>query len=248
LGAVARALVAAKDPRVSESEFEGRKTWHAVLRTTPNRWYGDYDRLDVMVDQETGIVLRVLYTLRGEFESELRVLRLVVDRPLPRGTFALRFPRGEEVLRSDQGFRGIPLARASSIVGYQPLVPDRVPNGYHLAEVAVARTPTSNGPADNPPSRDVVSLSYRRGFDQFIVTTRRRGGGSWRDPLGPPPGLTAHPEPVRLHGGALDGVRARLDVDPRTTPHVWALTPDLVVTVSGDLSRGELLDVAQSLR
>ncbi len=58
----------------------------------------------------------------------------------------------------------------------------------------------------------------------------------------------AHPEPVALHGGALDRVAGHLDVDPRTIPHVWALTPKLVVTVSGDLSRAELLEVVQSLR
>ena len=247
LGAVVRALVAARDPRVSETVFEGRKAWHVVLPTEPNRWYGDYDRLDLTIDQETGVVLRAVYSLRGKVESELRVERLVVDRPLPPKTFVLRFPRGREVLRSDEGFRRVPLERVSSIVGYQPLVPNRLPDGYRLSEVAVAREPAPSNP-DNPPSRDVVSLSYRRGFDQFLVTTRRRGGGRWHDPLGPPPGLTAHPQPVKLHGGALDGITGQIDVDPRTTPHVWALTPKLVVTVSGDLSRDELLEVAQSLR
>jgi hypothetical protein len=247
LGAVVRALVAAKDPRVGETVFEGRKAWHVVRTTQPNRWYGDYDRLDVTIDQETGVVLRALYTLRGKLEGELRVERLVVDRPLPPKMFVLRFPRGQEVLRSGQGFRRVHLERVSSVVGYDPLVPERLPEGYRLTEVAVAREPASSNP-DNPPSRDVVSLSYRRGFDQFLVTTRRRDGGRWRDPLGPPPGLTAHPKPVTLHGGALDGITAQLDVDPRTIPHVWALTPRLVVTVSGDLSRDELLAVAQSLR
>jgi hypothetical protein len=232
---------------VTETVFEGRSAWHVVLRTEPNRWYGDYDRLDVTIDQETGVVLRALYTLRGKVESELRVERLVVDQPLPPNTFVLRFPPGREVLRSDDGFRRVPLERVSSVVGYRPLVPERVPAGYRLNEVAVAREPTPSNP-DNPQSRDVVSLSYRRGFDQVLVTTRRRGEGRWRDPLGPPPGLTAHPQPVTLHGGALDGIAGQIDVDPRTTPHVWALTPKLVVTVSGDLSREELLAVAQSLR
>lgn len=32
-----------------------------------------------------------------------------------------------------------------------------------------------------------------------------------------------------------------------TAPHVWALTGTLVVTVSGDLTRAELIDVAGSL-
>jgi hypothetical protein len=248
LGSVVRSLVAARDPRLSEAVFEGRKAWHVVLPTEPNRWYGDYDRLEVTIDQETGMVLRAVYTLRGRVEGELRVERLVVDRPLPQRTFVLRFPRGREVLRSDEGFRRVPLARVSSVVGYQPVVPEHVPDGYRLSEVFVAREPSSDERADNPPSRDVVSLSYRRGFDQFLVTTRRRGNGHWRDPLGPPPGLTAHPQPATLHGGVLEGSSGQLDVDPRTIPHLWALTPKLVVTVSGDLTRDELLAVAQSLR
>lgn len=37
-------------------------------------------------------------------------------------------------------------------------------------------------------------------------------------------------------------------IAPRTVPHVWALTDELVVTISGDLSRVELIRVAESLR
>ena len=249
LGAVVRVLVAADDPRVRTTVFEGRKAWRVALPTQPNRAYADYDRLDVTIDQKTGIVLRAVYTLHGKFRSELRVVRFAVDRPLPPKTFRLVFPRGEEVLRSDEGFRRVPLRRAASTVGYAPLVPHSVPAGYRLADVAVARKPANAAQLDEePPSRDVVSLSYRRGFDEFLVTTRRRGSGTWRDPLRPPQGSTGHPQRVRLHGGALDGITAELDVDLRTTPHLWALTPTLVVTVSGDLARDELLAVAQSLR
>jgi hypothetical protein len=248
LGSIVRILVAARDPRVTETVFEGRKAWQVALPTEPNRAYADFDRIDVTIDQETGIVLRAVYTLHGELQSELRVERFVVDRPLAPSTFRLRFRPGAEVLRSDEGFRRVSLARAPSVVGYGPLVPERVPDGYRLAEVAVARRSDTAQQVENPPSRAVVSLSYRRGFDQFLVTTRRRGSGHWRDPLGPPTGLQAHPESVTLHGGALDGVTAQLEIDPRTTPHLWALTPTLVVTVSGDLTRDELLAVAQSLR
>jgi hypothetical protein len=248
LGSIVRILVAAKDPRVTEVVFDGRKAWQVALPTEPNRAYADFDRLGVTIDQETGIVLRAVYTLQGKLESELRVQQFVVDRPLPPSTFRLRFARGAEVLRSDEGFRHVPLGRAASVVGYQPLAPGRVPGGYRLAEVAVARKPATAAQVENPPSRGVVSLSYRRGFDQFLVTTRKRGAGRWRDPLGPPTGLQAHPQPVTLHGGALDGITAELEIDPRTTPHLWALTPKLVVTVSGDLTRDELLAVAQSLR
>ena len=47
--------------------------------------------------------------------------------------------------------------------------------------------------------------------------------------------------------GALGGHDGELVIDPLTSPHVWALTEDLVVTVSGDLTHDELLEVAESL-
>jgi hypothetical protein len=36
-------------------------------------------------------------------------------------------------------------------------------------------------------------------------------------------------------------------IDPLAIPHVWVKTDRLVVTVSGDLSREELIRVAESL-
>jgi hypothetical protein len=92
----------------------------------------------------------------------------------------------------------------------------------------------------------VVSLSYRRGLDQVLVTTRLRGTGDWRDPLASPQGFVDHPQTVTL-AGALAGTDARVVLSPQATPHLWALTDRLVVTVSGDLSRSELTRVADSL-
>ncbi len=55
------------------------------------------------------------------------------------------------------------------------------------------------------------------------------------------------PEPIELRSGALAGAQAQLQIDPRTVPHVWILGEELVVTISGDLSRDELRAVAESL-
>jgi hypothetical protein len=93
----------------------------------------------------------------------------------------------------------------------------------------------------------VVSLSYRRGLDQFLVTMRLRGTGTWTDPLASPEGFVDHPQVVTLASGALAGAAAQLVVSPNTTPHLWAQTDRLVVTVGGDLSRGELVKIAGSL-
>lgn len=45
----------------------------------------------------------------------------------------------------------------------------------------------------------------------------------------------------------LDGQTVELLVDPLAITHLWGLTDHLVLTVSGDLTGGELLEVAASL-
>jgi hypothetical protein len=137
-------------------------------------------------------------------------------------------------------------------VGYAPLVPAHVPDGYELAEVAVASEAAPTGvEAGNPISRNVVSLAYRRGLDRFVVTTRvRKVPGFqdlWDDPLGTGEGFRDEPQRVRLAGGALDGTQAELLIAPRNTPHIWAKTDKLIVTIAGDLTGAELVTVAESL-
>jgi hypothetical protein len=161
-------------------------------------------------------------------------------------------------MRSDDGFRRVELGEAASIVGYAPLVPASVPDGYELAEVAVARDAAPTGAeAANPRSRMVVSLSYRRGLDQFLVTTRLTRVPAegepelplarlWGDPLATGEGFVDEGERLTIRRGALEG-EAELVLSPRGIPHLWALTDDLVVTVAGDLSRAELIQVTESL-
>jgi hypothetical protein len=208
----------------------------------------DYDRLRITVDAATGVPVHVVGTLRGRFRFELRVEHLVVDARLPAGVFALRFSPGKEVLHQDDGFRRVDLADAGARLGYAPLVPHTKPSGYAFDVAAVAgQSPAAATAVPNPPSRRVFSLSYRRGFDQFVVTTRVRGSGRWRDPFRVV-GVPVHHERIRLRAGALAGVSADVVIDARTVPHLWAQTRTIVVTVSGDLSRDQLLAVAQSLR
>jgi hypothetical protein len=145
-------------------------------------------------------------------------------------------------------------------VGYSPLVPAHVPEGYELAEVAVAGEAFPTGAeAGNPVSRNVVSLAYRRGLDRFIVTTRLSHVPApgepelspeelWSDPLATGEGFRDEPERIQLSHGSLEGIEAELLIVPRNTPHIWALTDKLVVTVAGDLTRAELLAVAESLQ
>jgi hypothetical protein len=254
-GAFVRALLAAHDPAVRETMHEGRPAWRLEVSAPVNRIVPEFtgDRFAIWVDQETGIPVRVLETKNGRALAELRIEKLVVDRPLGADTFTIEFAEDAEVTRSDSGFRRIELDEAVARVGYNPLVPAWLPEGYRSAEVAAL--PGTGSPTGveggNPPSTDVVSLSYRRGLDQMLVTTRRRDVAgwphAWSDPLATGEGYRDRPESVILGRGTLSGVEAKLLLVPRNVPHLWALTDELVVTVSGDLSRAELVRVAESL-
>ena len=264
-GAVVRAFLAAKDPRVKEVTYGGRPAWQLDMAVAPNLIVVELgvsaDHLSITVDQQTGIPVKIVEKFQGRFLSESRIEKLAVDRDLPPGTFTLDLPPDLKLEHRDFGFRRVPLARVESIVGYAPLVPAWVPEGYELTEIAVAResgypTGVEGG---NPPSEGVLSLSYRRGLDQFLVTTRlsrivapgepqRPPEELWSDPLATGEGFVDEPERITLSDGALAGGEAELLIVPRNVPHVWALTNELVVTVSGDLNRAQLIRVTESLR
>jgi hypothetical protein len=254
-GALVRAFLAADDPSVAETEYEGRPAWRLDVAAQVNRIVPEFsgDEFSIWVDQETGIPVKVVERKNGRTLDELRIDELTVNAGLEPGALAVRFPPGVEVTRSNDRFQRTSLARVQSIVGYAPLLPGWVPEGFELAEVAAlpgTGVPTG-AEAGNPPSTDVISLSFRRGFDQLIITTRLRNvpdyPQEWADPLATGEGIVDQPEQVELGRGVLSGVEANVLVVPRNTPHLWALTDDLVVTVSGDLSREELIRVAESL-
>ena len=180
--------------------YDGRRAWRLTVPVEPNQIAPDVsaDRLSITVDRETGVPVRVVATRRGEPRSEVRLEGLRVDAPVDPGELRIEFPPGVDVRREDLGFRRVPLARVRSIVRYAPLVPAWTAPGYEFAEVAVAERGGPTAPeGSNPLSEMVVSLAYRRGFDEFLVTTRlarprdalapEEGGPSleqlWDDPL-----------------------------------------------------------------
>jgi hypothetical protein len=136
-------------------------------------------------------------------------------------------------------------------VGRAPLVPSWVPAGFDRLEVAVAKRsrPTGDEQRRNPPSKDVISIRYRRGLDELVVTSRLTGAdpSAWGDPvLGSSP-MGRRPQPVEFEQGALAGREGELVIDANSVPHVWAVAGPLVVTVAGNLDREELIRVAESL-
>jgi hypothetical protein len=252
--ALVRAFLAAGDPRVVETEYAGRPAWRLDVPVQVNRIVPEFsgDEFSIWVDQETGIPVQIVERKKGRARTELRIEGLAVDAPSAR-VRPVRFPPGLEVTRSDGGFRRTSLAGVEALVGYAPLVPAWLPDGFEPAEVAAGpgQVGFTGAEAGNPPSTDVVSLSFRRGFDQIVVTTRLREvpgfAGEWADPLATGEGFRDRPEGVRLRRGALSDVEANVLVVPRNIPHLWAVADELVVTVAGDLSRAELVRVAESL-
>jgi hypothetical protein len=245
LSAYVRALVAAADPRVGEVVLDGRDAWRLVVETTPNPVAPELsgDVLEVVVDRTTGFPLRVVERKQGRLLRELRIEGLSVDVRLPPSAFRLAFPPGVEVMRSDDGFRRVALGEATAAAGTAPLVPSWVPPGYELAQVAVAPEP---GPAGA--SGPVVVLSYRRGLELLLVTTRPGAGAGarLRDPLDTSR-AARETERVSLSTGPFGGTEAGVVVAPGTVPHLWADAGGLGVTVAGDASRAELVRVVESL-
>jgi hypothetical protein len=256
-GSLVRAFLAAEDPSVREVTYDGRPAWRLEVDAVPSGVVPELtgDSFAITVDQETGMPVEVTETQGSALRRQIRIEGLAVDPPVPPNAFTLTFPEGARPTVLDHGFARVPLADVQGLVGYAPLVPAWLPEGYELAEVAVA--PGNTGAptgveGSNPPSTDVVSLSFRRGLDQVLVTTRLRHVPDWpdlwSDPLATGEGYVDSPERIVARRGALSGVELNLLIVPRNVPHVWALTDALVVTVSGDLGRNELVRVTESLR
>jgi hypothetical protein len=253
LASVVRALASGGGGTVKEVVYEGRPAWLLDTDVRVNLLVPELspNHLRVTVDQETGFPVRAVATHDDELVWETRIEDLRLNQTLSDDAFRLEFPPGAEVERQDLGFRRVSLSEVEGIVGYDPLVPSRVPEGFDLEEVTASEKGSVTGAeGGNPVVGDIVSLSFRRGLDQFIVTTRPVGPDPslWGDPLASGEGYRDEPERVRLESGALSGEPADVLIDPLAIPHVWVKTDRLVVTVSGDLTRDELLRVAESLR
>ena len=250
LGSAVRAFLAARtDAPVIETTHEGRAAWRLAASLSapvpPN-----VDELEVVVDRETGFPLRIREAKgpNGANVRDVRISNLAVDAPVPPDRFTLEFPAGTPpVAPIDKGFRRMGLEAVAGAAGYQPLVPARLPEGFTLEEVAVGRQGDRTGEGRNPVSRDVVSLSYHRGFNRVTVSTRTTGGdpARWSDPLGTGPPVPV--DRVAISAGTFAGTTADVVTGLDGVPHIWAVNDRLVVVVAGDLTRDELMIATGSL-
>ena len=241
LGSVVTALSADPDAKVEEVSSAGRSAWRV---RTPTGNPGE--EREITVDRETGIPVRDRRLRDGRFAGEWLIEDLRVNAGR-REVFRLQPRKGQQQTRYDMGFDRMTLDRAESVVGYEPVVPDWVPEGFELSEAAVARNsrPTGNEQRPNPPSRNVVSIRYVRGLDQIVVTTRLVGSdpSRWGDPVIGSSVRASEPEAVRF-----GRYRGWLVIDPNSVPHIWAIGGPLVVTIAGNVGPEELRRIAESLR
>ena len=242
------ALVDAGDPAVTSTEVLGRPAWRLVTAVTPNKLSGvALDSAVVVVDKATALLVLLEETAGGELFRRIEVTSLQAsDEVLDRSTFQ----PDDDAEPFDAGFERVALEDVPALVGDAGLVPGEVPAGFELAAVAVQPGAGAFTGAEGlgPISIDTVVLTYRRGWEQLVVTSRRTGDDpqAWGDPFRGE-GQVLETSDATITGGALGGTAVEVLLDPTTTPHLWGVHPEVVVTVSGPLSGDRLLEVAGSL-
>jgi hypothetical protein len=241
LGSVVAALAASPDADVEEVDYAGRAAWQ--LRT-PTGNPGE-ERV-ITVDKGTGIPVRDARLRNGRPAGEWRIEQLQVDNDPAGMSFTLQRKPDQQPTAYDMGFRRASPDEIAGMVGYDVSVPSWVPDGYELDETAFARSsrPTGDEQHQNPPSRNVVSLRYRRGLDELVITTRATGPdpSRWGDPVVGSSVRAAPPKRIDF------GSPAWLVVDPNSVPHIWAVRGPYVVTIAGNVDSDELLRIADSMR
>ena len=254
---------------VSAATYDGRPALVVGADVTPGpavpeangqgmTFYGQFDRIEITVDEATWFPVRFTTKLHGDVVDDSRLTDIRLDVPVTGALFTPSFPKGAKVEVNDEGFRRVSFDDAAHTFDYSPLVPSVLPSDFHRLAAAVA--PRSRfviigglGETAELPSLDITALNYRAGFLEFTVTTRSEAGmhdPRLADPFATEPDLVATPdqrEEVTLESGALRGVQAQLATPPLGVPHLWAFHDGVLITVAGDLTRDQLLMVANSL-
>jgi hypothetical protein len=250
LGAAVRAIAAEQPDRVTEITHNGRAALQLKERIEPTSF--PVDEITYVVDRETGYPLQILQTVQGKFYREMAVEDMA-GVSLDRSSLALTVQPAAALSEADHGHRDVSLAEATELTDEAPLVPGWAPDGYRLDRVTLAMELAPRAGHNNPLSRQLLSLLYRRGYDSFTITTRLARPHSldstplWSNPLLQGTPLPDRTEPTTLRSGAMSGTEARVGIYPLVWPHLWAQNDELVLTIAGDLTRAELVRIAESL-
>jgi hypothetical protein len=177
----------------------------------------------------------------------------------------------------DQGFRDLPLDDAAAVrraTSGMAAFPQWLPRGFSLSsgtfkdEESGVDYRLQPGAPVRWVKRIVVSQIFRRGFDQAFVSIRvdprlyssaHRGTGKDKvridtsDPFvgSIEPEVAAlwasHTDDVRLTGGWFAGETAHVVLEPETWPHLWVKRGPYVACVAGDVTKAQMVRIANSL-
>ncbi|HEY5386786.1 MAG TPA: hypothetical protein VIL79_02685, partial [Thermoleophilia bacterium] len=225
-----------------------------------------------VVDRDTGLTLLARFdsALPGAPWGEIRVDRVEFRPTLSAGWNNVRFPPGAPVTVLDPGTRfGTVAEVAKRSWPTLPLVPAHVPAGYHLVAASTSGMDFAPPYAQPHPGQRTtwrvgstvyrrpywtapnarVQLVYRKGFSQFAIDVSPHMVAPNVDPLGQND-LRPGAQDVKLSGGALKGQPSRNWVAPYNGlgPLLLTFSDRSQVTIWGDLTRQELLDIANSLQ
>jgi hypothetical protein len=266
LSASLRAAVAETDPAlpVEETTYLGRPAWHGVF-TVRERWGMDEElpmvfRWSATVDQATGLLVAASCTIeaRGEplpWDQDLRVTSLELD-PALEPAWQRPAATGDKTTIVDDGTRfGTPEEVATLSWPTLPLIPQWAPAGFRLTDVAG----TGTGPArvvrrsgnvvvkrvEEPLGNPTVLVRFRRGFGSFIVQISPKTLGET---------VSGKPDVV-LSAGYLKDQPAVFGDDASDGTQIGISAPTLItysdrskVIITGDLTRDELVKVAESMK
>ena len=253
---------------VKDVTYKGRPAWKAVIPARPPASpasstepgapsAGSRPSAEVIVDQGTGLPVRVTQWDVGRAHTVWAMSHLRVDAALPTDAFAPAFPAGVSVHESDSGLRFLSLDQARHIVGFTVPTPTQVPDGFRLSDVFVHGGPAPAG-SDQSAEPYAVVQEWRRGLDTFRVEVDAAGGSQSENDAFLAQAFAGAPasQSTKLHGGLFDGQTAftALGPDPNnvsmgnTGPGLGIAGKGLLVTIFGDLTRQELLDAAASLK
>jgi hypothetical protein len=257
---------------VRQVTYEGRPALVVSVHVTPGPAVpqggdgmmvcSEFDEIDLTVDVATWFPMRYTTLLHDDIVKDVRLTDVHLDVPVTESDFEPAFPAGAKVETDDEGFRRVTPAEAASAFGYTPLGAGALPAGFAFSAAATADKAkffimTGSGNATHEfwrTTRGVTQAQYRAGFLSFTVTTRPDAGMHdplLADPFARDPGAIAARGGVHtlmIGRGALSGVTANYAVPAVGVPHLWAFHDGLLVTVSGDLTEEQLLQVAESLQ
>jgi hypothetical protein len=246
------ALARVDDPRISTGTVAGRPTWHYDGPAVQDRLGGDGapNHIVADVDQASGVLLELTRRIDDLVVNRFTASDIVTGNQADRTKYRVEVPPGAKTTPVSIGFEHKTLDEAAAAgLPYQLLVPNQVPDGFTLESVSFDRdVPSATGPEGmNPPAKQIVAMTWYDGTHRFTVTLRPKGTDRWDDPFGAE-GMVPDDRPVVLPLPGRAPLNASVIVDAPFVPHLWGITGDIVVTVSGDLPRAELERVAGSLQ